>query len=147
MWPDHLKATGPIEALKMAMKNRLYPKSKLMHYSDKGIQYCCDAYIQILKNNKIEISMTSKYDPYENAKAERVNGTIKNEFELDKLLPDIRYATREITKTIKIYNQLRPHLGCRMHTPDQMHQHINPNPKKLETNKMWERIFLDNFNE
>ncbi len=143
---DHLNATGPIEALKMAMDNRIYPGRKLMHHSDKGIQYCCDAYIQILKNNNIDISMTSKYDPYENAKAERVNGTIKNEFELDKPLPDIKYATREIAKTIKVYNQLRPHLSCAMHTPDQMHQHINPNPKKQKTNKMWEQIFLDNFN-
>ncbi len=85
--------------------------------------------------------MTSKYDPYENAKAETVNGTIKNEFELDKILPDIKYAHREITKTVKIYNYLRPHLSCRMQTPNQMHQHINPNPKKLKTNVMWEKIF------
>ncbi len=99
-----------------------------------------------LRKNNIEISMTSKYDPYENAKAERVNGTIKNEFELDKPLPGIKYATREITNTVKIYNQLRLHLRCRMHTPDQMHQHINPNPKKLKTNMLWEKLFLDNFN-
>ncbi len=143
---DHLKATGPIEALKMAMNNRIYPNRKLMHHSDKGIQYCCDAYIQILNDNKINISMTSKYDPYENAKAERVNGTIKNEFELDNPLPGIKYAQREIAKTIRIYNHLRPHLSCGMHTPEQMHQHINPNPKKLKTNMLWEQIFLNNFN-
>lgn len=139
---DHLKATGPIEALKMAMKNRVYPHRKLMHHSDKGIQYCCDAYIQLLKAGSIEISMTSKYDPYENAKAERVNGTIKNEFELDKPLPNIKYAAREIAKTIRIYNHLRPHLSCAMNTPETMHQHINPNPKKLKRNKLWEQLFF-----
>lgn len=143
---DHLKATGPIEALKMAINNKIYPGRKLMHHSDKGIQYCCDAYIHILKNNNIDISMTSKYDPYENAKAERVNGTIKNEFELDKPLPNIRYAIREITKTIRIYNQLRPHLSCGMNTPETMHKHNNPIPKKLKINMLWEQIFLNNFN-
>ncbi len=115
-----------------------------MHHSDKGIQYCCDAYIKMLKSNNIEISMTSKYDTYENAKAERVNGTIKNEFELDEILPDITYAKREISKTIRIYNTLRPHLSCKMQTPEQTH---NPYPVKLKTNQLWEQIFLNNFNQ
>lgn len=143
---DHLKATGPIEALRMALKNRTYPNRKLMHHSDKGIQYCSDNYIKILKDNNIDISMTSKYDPYENAKAERVNGTIKNEFELDKPLPNLKYANREINKTVKIYNTLRPHLSCAMSTPEQVHLNQNPYPIKLKTNLLWETIFLNNFN-
>ena len=144
---DHLKATGPIEALKMALKNRIYPNRKLTHHSDKGIQYCCDNYIQILNANKIEISMTSKYDPYENAKAERINGTIKNEFELGRTLPDIQYAKREINKTVQIYNTLRPHLSCQMKTPQQTHMNPDPYPIKLKTNYLWETIFLNNFNQ
>lgn len=40
---EHLKATGPIEALKMAIKTRKYSHRKLMHHSDKGVQYCCHA--------------------------------------------------------------------------------------------------------
>lgn len=143
---DHLKATGPIEALKMALKNRIYPGRKLMHHSDKGIQYCSENYIRVLTENNIDISMTSKYDPYENAKAERVNGTIKNEFELDKTLPNLKYANREINKTVKIYNTLRPHLSCQMNTPEQVHLNQNPYPVKLKTNMLWETIFLNNFN-
>lgn len=144
---DHLKATGPIEALRMALKNRIYPNRKLMHHSDKGIQYCSDNYIKILHDNNIDISMTSKYDPYENAKAERVNGTIKNEFELDKPLPNFEYANREINKTVKIYNNLRPHLSCALNTPEQVHLNQNPYPIKLKTNQLWETIFLNNFNQ
>jgi putative transposase len=143
---DHLKATGPIEALKMAIKNRSYPNRKLMHHSDKGIQYCCDAYIKTLTDNEIDISMTSKYDPYENAKAERINGTIKNEFELDKPLPDFTYAKREINKTVRIYNTLRPHLSCAMNTPEAAHLNPNSYPIKLNTNKLWETILFNNFN-
>lgn len=143
---DHLKATGPIEALRMALKNRIYPNRKLMHHSDKGIQYCSDNYIKILNDNNIDISMTCKYDPYENAKAERVNGTIKNEFELDKPLPNLKYANREINKTVRIYNTLRPHLSCAMNTPEQVHLNQNPYPLKLKTNYLWETIFLNNFN-
>lgn len=58
--------------------------------------------------------MTSKYDPYENAIAERINGTIKNAFNLDDQLPTFSYARRELSKTIEIYNRLRPHLACNM---------------------------------
>ncbi len=143
---DHLKATGPIEALKMALKNRIYPTEKLMHHSDKGIQYCCDDYVKLLTDNEIAISMTSKYDPYENAKAERVNETIKCEFELDEILPDIPFAKREIKKTIEVYNNLRPHQSCYMNTPEQMHRCPNPYPIKLKTNQLWEEIFLNTFN-
>ena len=38
--------------------------------------------IETLDNNNVGISMTTKHDPYENAVAERVNGTLKNEFDL-----------------------------------------------------------------
>lgn len=144
---DHLKATGPIEALKMALKNRVYPKRRLMHHSDKGIQYCCDAYVNILTDHQIDISMTSKYDPYENAIAERINGTIKNEFELDLPFPDYGYAKKEIHKTVQIYNTLRPHLNCHMKTPQQTHLNPHPYPIKLKTNPLWETIFLHNFNQ
>lgn len=54
--------------------------------------------IKLPRDNRIKISMTSKCDPYENAKAERINGTIKNEFELDGVLPNEAYAQREIAK-------------------------------------------------
>lgn len=70
----------------------------------KGLQYCCDSYLLVHSDNAIDISMTSKHDPYENLKAERVNGIHKIEFELDKPEPNICYATIEITKTIRIYN-------------------------------------------
>ena len=143
---EHLKAVGPIEALQMALSNRKYPNRKLMHHSDKGIQYCCDAYIDLLTKNEIDISMTSKYDPYENAKAERINGTIKNEFELDDVLPDLNYARREIAKTVKIYNTLRPHLSCNMNTPDAIHNHKYPDPIKQKNKEAWKNIILNNFN-
>jgi putative transposase len=42
--------------------------------------------------------MTTKHDPYENAVAERVNGTLKNEFDLGDRLPDQKNADRESTK-------------------------------------------------
>jgi putative transposase len=39
-------------------------KRKLIHHSDRGIQYCCESYISILQNNNIHISMTQTGSPY-----------------------------------------------------------------------------------
>lgn len=77
---NNLKASGPIKALAMANRARLYPLRELIHHSDRGIQYCCNEYVQLLQNNQIRISMTQDGSPYDNAIAERVNGILKGEF-------------------------------------------------------------------
>lgn len=64
---DNLKAESSKKALVMALKNRKHPKRKLIHHSDRGIQYCCPEYTDVLEHHKIKISMTQKYDPYEPA--------------------------------------------------------------------------------
>ena len=75
---ESLQATGPVAALKMAMKtNKGRLNTDLIHHSDRGVQYRCHAYIDRLRQRKIAISMTQNGDPYENALAERVNRTIK----------------------------------------------------------------------
>lgn len=76
-----LLAQGCVDALKMALSNRLY-KTTLIHHSDRGCQYCCKEYIELLQSAHVSISMTEQGDPYENALAERMNGIIKSEFEL-----------------------------------------------------------------
>jgi putative transposase len=118
---DNLKTINCINALKGAIKRRKYPDRYLIHHSDRGFQYCNPDYIETLENNNIGISMTTKYDPYENAVAERINGTLKNEFELGDRLPNQKYADREINKSICIYNNLRPHESCNYLTPVQTH--------------------------
>lgn len=73
-----LSAQGTIIALKQALKNN--PNTKgLIHHSDRGVQYCCYEYVEILQKNHIKISMTEKGDPLENPIAERVNGILKTE--------------------------------------------------------------------
>ena len=74
-----------------------------------------------LEKNHINISMTTKHDPYENAVAERINGTLKYEFDLGDRLPDLKHAEREINKSVWIYNNLRPHESCNYLTPLQTH--------------------------
>ena len=79
----------------------------------------------MLKENHIHISMTENGDPYENAVAERVNGILKDEFDLDELPGGLAENRRLAKESIDIYNQIRPHLSCSMLTPVQMHEQDN----------------------
>lgn len=115
-----LAAEGCIEALKMALSNKLYNQS-IIHHSDRGSQYCSHNYVDLLLKNNIAISMTENGDPYENALAERVNGIIKTEFNLYSSSLGFDQTGHQISKSIKSYNELRPHASCDYLTPNQAH--------------------------
>ena len=117
---DNLSTEGPLKALELALKNRIY-KGKLIHHSDRGLQYCSMDYIEKLQKNNIKISMTENGDPYENAIAERVNGILKYEFLMIDGFTDHKQANSVIKESIKIYNEKRPHQSCKMLTPNKTH--------------------------
>jgi len=117
-----LSTEGSLRALRMAVKGRIYPEEVLIHHSDRGLQYCSNDYQALLKKSELLCSMTTSYDPYSNAVAERVNGIIKNEFELEKYKVDLATLKKIVAETIEIYNTERPHFSCSLLTPSQMHQ-------------------------
>ena len=127
---DNLKTINAIKALKMAIKNRRYPERKLMHHSDRGFQYCNPSYVALLEKNGIEVSMTTKYDPYENAVAERVNGILKREYEIGDGFVGEKDARREIKYAIWLYNTDRPHMSCHGLVPVEAHIKENYELKK-----------------
>lgn len=119
---NSLNASGAISAMQEALKNRQYPQQHLIHHSDRGLQYCCDAYQELLKKYKVDCSMTESYDPYQNAVAERVNGILKQEFIMGITTTDLSLMNKLINQSVKIYNEERPHWSCWMKTPDTMHK-------------------------
>lgn len=127
---DNLKTESSLIALKMAIKSRQYPDRKLIHHSDRGFQYCSDDYIKMLTDNNIQPSMTEVYDPYENAIAERVNGILKDEFDIGEGFINLQQASKEIKYAIETYNTFRPHFSCQKLTPQQAHDFGNYKLKK-----------------
>jgi len=127
-----LHATGATSALKNALENRKYKEKELIHHSDRGLQYCCEAYQSMLQENNLLCSMTEKYDPYQNAVAERINGILKQEFIRGIKIKDVELMTKLIEESIHIYNNERPHWSCFMNTPNQMHKQ---NQIKIRTYK------------
>lgn len=104
---EDLSAKGPLNALKMALKNNL-ERENLIHHSDRGVQYCCNAYIKLLTDNNVKISMTENGDPLENALAERVNGILKQEM-FEEVFVDFETAKIRVAVGCSTYNHLRPH--------------------------------------
>ena len=117
---DSLELKGCVRALNKAIYNAKNTK-KLIHHSDRGIQYCSNVYTQILK--KIEISMTEENHCYENAMAERVNGILKDEFYLDQIFTSVLHAKKATKNAIKLYNNKRLHLSLDYKTPNYVHQY------------------------
>lgn len=117
-----MSAQGCVDALQMALNNRQYPQKQLIHHSDRGSQYCSGSYVELLVKNNIAISMTENGDPYENALAERMNGIIKNEFNLYESSSGFENTYEKIRTSIKAYNEERPHSSCNMLTPQQAHR-------------------------
>jgi putative transposase len=127
-----MSAQGCVDALQMALHSRAYHE-QLIHHSDRGSQYCSSAYVELLRNHQIAISMTENGDPYENALAERVNGIIKNEFNLYESRLGFDATYQLISNTIKIYNEQRPHGSCNFLTPQQAHQQEGLMKKRWKT--------------
>jgi putative transposase len=121
---DSLNVKGCINALKQALRNRKDKSQTLTHHSDRGVQYCCHAYVNLLQKHNAQISMTQTGDPRENAVAERIHKTIKEEFTDDRQISfcNIDEAKTEIKKFIDFYNQQRPHRSVQWLTPNEAYR-------------------------
>lgn len=127
-----LEASWAVQALQMAIDQTAGSLEKLIHHSDRGVQYCCGDYIELLTLHKIQPSMTQNSDPLENPVAERINLTLKDEF-MDNYkegYPNKAQALQEIPVNIEFYNQIRPHSSVERLTPDQAHSRTGPLERK-----------------
>jgi transposase InsO family protein len=118
---DHLRAELPLAALHQAIQQRsITPKSKLLHHSDRGVQYACDEYQHVLAQHGIECSMSRRGDCYDNAVMESFFKTFKVE-----LVHHQKYATRKeanasIYPYIELfYNHQRLHSALGYQSPAQ----------------------------
>ena len=116
----YLSNDGCIEALKMALSNKILPTS-LIHQSDRGVQYCSYDYVSLLKENSISISMTESEEGYDNQIAERINGILKTEFNLHQIYKSRTDALLAVKRSNNAYNNFRPHMSCNFLTPEEAH--------------------------
>jgi len=135
-----LKADSCIKALQMALNGRIYPHRPLIHHSDRGIQYCCNAYVELLQQHRLHISMTQSGSPYDNAIAERINGILKTEFGLRSTFESFTAAKQNVDQAVEKYNYLRPHFSCDLKTPQ--YKHAAPHVKPIQENLLKRQVIL-----
>lgn len=92
-----------------------------IHHSDRGCQYCCHEYLRYLSERGMLPSMTDESHCYQNAVAERVNGILKDEFNLDAVFENFAELRRAVVKAILVYNTKRTHWSLDLRTPQEVY--------------------------
>lgn len=118
---DSLEAEGCLLALDQAL-GALPAGKQPIHHSDRGCQYCCHEYVQRLQARGLPVSMTQVMHCYENAQAERVNGILKQEYELDRRFRTKAQARKAFEQAVWLYNHRRPHLRLDYRFPADVHR-------------------------
>jgi putative transposase len=104
-----LEAKLTMTALKMALSRRKV-KAGLVHHSDRGVQYAADDYTSLLVQHGIQISMSRKGNPYDNARTESFIKTLKYEEVYRQEYRDLPDALCSLRRFIeKVYNEKRLH--------------------------------------
>jgi putative transposase len=114
-----------IAALRMALRNRR-PSSGLMHHSDRGVQYASHDYTDLLKANGIDISMSRKGNPYDNAACESFMKTLKYEEVYRNEYRDLAEAKRSIGRFLEqVYNEKRLHSALDYQPPVEFERYLS----------------------
>jgi len=120
---DTLETEGCLMALEKAVRelvDGMFP----LHHSDRGCQYCSHLYTGTLREYGLGISMTEENHCYENAKAERVNGILKQEYGLGLTFRTKQQAIASVDQAVMLYNTRRPHLALSYKTPEEVHTEL-----------------------
>lgn len=108
-----------IPSLKMTLNNNQVKEELILH-SDGGGQYYCKEFITMTKKAQIINSMTE--DLAENNHAERINGTIKNQYLSYYMSTDFYQLKKELERAVRNYNETRPHQSLKKQFPYTLHQ-------------------------
>jgi transposase InsO family protein len=123
----HLQASLATDALTMALVSRKPTPGGLIHHSDRGVQYACSDYTELLVRHDIQASMSRIGNPYDNAKAESFMKTLKQEEVDGRAYRDVRHARTSIGIFIEqVYNQHRLHSALAYRPPAEFEADFSP---------------------
>lgn len=105
-----------LPALQMAIKTRNKTSIEgLIFHSDGGGQYYDNLFLKLTGNLKIKNSMCEF--AWENGKAERINGVVKNNYLRHRKIDNYESLCKEVDRTVILYNNDKPHIGLKRKSP------------------------------
>jgi transposase InsO family protein len=127
---ENMSADNNLKVLKSALKSRGIANynNQLIHHSDKGSQYMSNAYKSILLKHGIQISAAE--NSLQNAYAERINGTIKNDYLYFHSTENLKVLRKHLKRCVELYNNERPHSQLNYLTPNQFEESLKVNSGK-----------------
>ena len=124
---EDLRAPLAVGALDRALADRCIEPG-IVHHSDRGVQYCCEAYVEKLQAHGFVISMSRAGNPYDNAKAESFMKTLKSEEVYLRRYQNQEDARASIQRFIEdVYNRKRLHSSLGYLSPDDFEERHRPN--------------------
>ena len=114
-----LQAWLALSALEQAIMNR-QPLPGLVHHSDRGVQYSCGGYIQVLRNHRMMASVSRPGNPYDNASCESFIKTLKQEETYANDYRDLEHLVENIEAFLEhYYNRCRLHSALGYRSPEE----------------------------
>jgi transposase InsO family protein len=121
-----LEAQLTVCALRAALTDR-GPQPGLIHHSDRGVQYACEEYLQLLTAAGLRPSMSRRGNPYDNAQAESFFKTLKHEEVNLTEYRNLEEAAGSIGAFIEqIYNRERLHSALGYLPPAEFEEQLIP---------------------
>ena len=132
---EDLRAELALGALDRALADRGIEPG-IVHHSDRGVQYCCQAYVEKLQAHGFVISMSRAGNPYDNAKAESFMKTLKSEEVYLRQYRDQEEARASIQRFIEeVYNRKRLHSSLGYLSPDAFEERHRTEPQPRRRNR------------
>jgi transposase InsO family protein len=126
-----LASSVPLGALAQALTAR-HPPPGVVHHSDRGVQYACGEYVQVLRQHQMIPSMSRPANPYDNASCESFMKTLKREEIYANDYRDLDHLRLNIEVFIdQYYNRQRPHSALGYQTPEEFEHTLASTPISL----------------
>jgi transposase InsO family protein len=144
IYPDMFSENN-LSVLEQSLKLRgiAHYGGHLIHHSDKGSQYMSEKYKKKLTSCGIQLSVAE--NSLQNGYAERINGTIKNDYLQFFHSEDIRQLRKHLKRCVWLYNSQRPHSSLGYLTPEAYEKSLNDKQQKEMVLYDFKSNFSDEF--